>query len=77
MRSALDNAQAARHTVFMTNSPATPKQISYILSLVNRRNGTRHAHLSQARRALGLSSSKVGRGLSRAEASAIIDELRA
>ncbi len=60
----------------MTRQPATPKQISYILQLVNARHGTRHSYLSQARTELGLSSSKIGRGVSKAEASAIIDELK-
>lgn len=59
----------------MTTEQATPKQISYILSLVNKHEGTRYAYLSQARHHLGLSSFKVQRGLSKAEASAIITEL--
>ena len=55
--------------------PATDPQIDQILRLVNRRDGSRHNYLSQARRALGLSSSKINRGLSTVEASAIIDAL--
>lgn len=60
----------------MTNSPASPKQISYIISLANRIDGTRNSHLSQCRHTIGLSSSKAQRGLSKTEASAIIDDLR-
>lgn len=57
-------------------STATTKQIDFILSLVNQKHGTDHAHLSQARHELGLSSSKIGRGLSKVEASTIITELK-
>lgn len=53
-------------------SPATQKQVDYILMLVNREHGTSHSHLSQARHVLGWSSSKCSRGLTKVEASAII-----
>lgn len=56
---------------------ASAKQISYIISLANRASGDRAAHLSQVAGVIGLSTSKASRGLSMAEASAIIDELKA
>lgn len=59
----------------MTNS-ATDKQISFLISLANQKFGTRAAHLSQLRRELNLSSSKCNRGLTKAEASAFITELK-
>lgn len=61
----------------METAKATDKQINFILTLVNTTHGTRHRHLSQARHVLGLSSSKCNRGLSKVEASAIIDTLKA
>lgn len=55
---------------------ATPKQISYLISLANQITGRTDAHLSQVRGVLGLSTSKVGRGLTKSEASALIDGLK-
>lgn len=55
---------------------ATTNQIDYLLALANRKFGTQAKHLSQVRRELNLSSSKCSRGLSKAEASAFIDELK-
>lgn len=63
------------HNGGMSQTPASPKQISYIISLVSRIEGAHHSHLSQARHAIGLSSSKASRGLNKAEASAIITDL--
>ena len=54
----------------------THKQASFIVSLANKATGQRHGFISQHRDFLGLSSSKCQR-LSTAEASAIIDELKA
>lgn len=54
----------------------TEKQEQYIVSLCNQLTGKRERFISQHRDFLGLSSSKCKR-LSKAEASAIIDELKA
>lgn len=56
---------------------ASRKQISYIIRLANQVSGRRAAYLSQIRDVIDISSSKAGRGLSKSEASAIIDELKA
>lgn len=58
-----------------TNTKANDKQVAYIVALCNKLTGDRASHLSQVRTVIGISSSKAGRGLSKAEASAIIDEL--
>lgn len=57
-------------------STATPSQINYILSLASSVTGERYSYLSQARHVIGISSSKAQRGLSRSEASQIIDDLK-
>lgn len=60
-----------------TNSNlATEKQIAFIVSMVNKINGTRFSHLSQVRNHINLSSSGCTR-LTKTEASAIIDTLKA
>lgn len=66
----------AAYTLGMTTTPATDKQIDYLLALANKKYGTRASHLSQLRRELNLSSSKCSRGLSKSEASAFITELK-
>lgn len=58
------------------STSATPQQISYILSLASSVTGERYGYLSQARHVIGISSSKAQRGLSRSEASQIIDTLK-
>ena len=55
---------------------ATDKQIDYLLALANRKFGTQARYLSQIRRELNLSTSKCSRGLSKAEASSLIDSLK-
>lgn len=62
-------------TTNATSTAATDRQIAYIIRLCNQLTGDRAAHLSQVRKVIGISSSKAGRGLSKTEASAIIDEL--
>ena len=58
-------------------TPATDKQRDYILYLANRIKGTNHAYLSQVRDVIGLSSHQLQRGLTKAQASRIIDDLKA
>lgn len=54
----------------------TAKQESYLLSLANQVSGRSDRFLSQARDILGLSSFQLAR-ITRAQASALIDELKA
>ena len=61
----------------MHMTPATEKQINYLLTLCNRLTGDTARFLSQHRQTLGLASSKCSRGLSKSEASAIIESLLA
>lgn len=56
-------------------SIATDKQIDYIISLWNRVNGGRASFLSQTD--LPLTQRERNGGMTKAEASAIIDELKA
>jgi hypothetical protein len=53
---------------------ASEKQIDYILSLYNSIHGTRHGYLSQTD--LPLSQREKRGGMTKSEASALIDELR-
>lgn len=55
---------------------ATEKQIDYILALANQIEGTRSKYLSQVRGTIGVSSFKLQRGFTKAEASAIINDLK-
>ena len=55
------------------NQMATEKQTSYIVSLYNRQNGTRHQYLSQTKI---FSSTQLSRGITKAQASAVIDRLK-
>lgn len=58
---------------------ATTRQIDYIISLCNQVTGRRDAHLSHVRnvREVMLSSGQVSRGITSAQASAMIDALKA
>lgn len=58
----------------MSPTKATEKQMSYIVSLYNRVHGERNGYLSQCKK-LGIGSAQMKRGLTKAEASAIIDDL--
>lgn len=55
----------------------TEKQASFIISLCNKISGAQQSYLSQHRNLLGWSSFQLQRGISKAEASAKIDELKA
>jgi hypothetical protein len=59
-----------------TSTKMTAKQEQFIVSLCNQLTGERYRFVSQHRNFLDLSSSKCQR-LSKTEASAIIDELKA
>jgi hypothetical protein len=59
----------------MSNHPATPKQTSYIESLLQRRYGS-HYITAQVRRDHGLSQRAAKGGMTKAEASSLIDALR-
>lgn len=59
----------------MSNYEATEKQIGFIISLYNRVHGTSHAYLYQCT-ALGLTQREKKGGMTKAEASAIIDQLK-
>lgn len=55
---------------------ATEKQVDYLLALYNRVHGTSHGYLSQCRE-LSLTQREAKGGMTKAEASAHIDELKA
>jgi hypothetical protein len=59
---------------------ATPKQLEYLVSLLNRATGEHcrfvSQHAAEIRRRWGLSTGQIGR-LSKAQASSMIDELLA
>lgn len=54
---------------------ATSKQQSYIVSLYNQARGTAHGYLSQCDQ-LGLNQRQKKGGMTKAEASAMIDQLK-
>lgn len=60
----------------MNGTQATDKQIDYLLSLASKVSGQQYRYLSQARRVLGVSSSQLNRGLTKTEASALIDQMK-
>ena len=58
-------------------TPATDKQLDYLLTLANQVNGgTSFRYLSQVRGVLGLSSFQLERGITKPQASALIDDLK-
>ena len=59
------------------STPATDRQLDYLLTLANRLNGgTSFRYLSQVRDVLGLSSFQLERGITKPQASALIDGLK-
>jgi len=59
------------------STPATNPQLDYLLMLANKLNGgTSFRYLSQVRDILGLSSFQLQRGITKAQASALIDDLK-
>lgn len=57
-----------------TQTPATAKQLDFLLALANKKLGTSHGFLSQVRNELGLSSFQVAR-ITKSQASALISRL--
>lgn len=60
----------------MSTDAMTLAQSNYILKLANQLTGRRAGYLSQVRDVIGVGSMKLQRGLNKAEASAIIDDLK-
>ena len=58
-------------------TPATDRQLDYLLTLANQLNGgTSFRYLSQVRDILGLSGFQLERGITKPQASALIDDLK-
>lgn len=60
----------------MSGNGATDSQLDYMLTLANKVNGTSYRYLSQVRDVLGLSSFQLQRGITKPQASALIDQLK-
>jgi hypothetical protein len=60
----------------MTGQTMTPAQENLLLTLAGKVLGKPIGHLSQARSVLAVSNSAIGRGLTKSEASACIDDLK-